>query len=335
VMPDNRPISERVRALLPGRTFLPVNQREAHNALAFRMVTDITGNPMPPWHPGVPPTEDLFAYLRAEIEKNAPETVVLVAELFGTLPDTEPALLGRLESFFEGARVKIVATFRRPDAYIASWHAQRLKFREFKPPLRTKGLDEYLGSSHLDYRKIVEPWHRAFPDAQFVVSDYADIMARGGSIEAFQQDAGLAFPPGLPGVPRGNPSVPYAFREVVRHGVRDLSPRMATNLVNWTIRNHDRIDHVPDKKIELFGAQNRARLKEAFEPVHDFLGDFTGRAPFFADFDKIVETREIAELDAARESLPHLKRFAKKHPPRKPVREFLEAFDLSTAQGGC
>ena len=64
---------------------------------------------------------------------------------------------------------------------------------------------------------------------------------------------------------------------------------------------------LPDNdRIELFGPALRAELADAFAPIHDWLGEISGRRPFFSDADDIARTRPLDDIAAAAAVLPDL-----------------------------
>lgn len=329
VLRDTRPALVRLANRIAGREQLfRINRLEAHNLLALRLKTDETGLPMPWWYPHAPPTEHLFENIRTQIEQTAPQTVLLVSEHLAELGGVDHKQIRRLGAFFAGCQIRIVATLRRPDTYLSSWHGQRLKAREYFEPLRTTGLQEYLGTVHIDYAMMLRAWMDAFPEAEFRIRNHADIMQRGGSIPSFLEDASITHTDDLQDVRPENLSVPYAFREVLRCGVRDLPPKLASNLVSWTIRNRGAIPHPPDRDVELFGAHNRQRLYSAFEPAHAFLDAFSGGGPFFTDIDDALTPNPIPEMTAARDSLSALRTLARTTPPYSPVADYLKSFEF-------
>ncbi|HID68139.1 MAG TPA: hypothetical protein EYP31_07770 [Roseibacterium sp.] len=282
---------------------LPINAREPHNALAFRMLADHQKGKVPPFHKGLPGLGQMFRAINKQIEFLDPHTVILVAEVFANFAPADPALIERLKDAFPGADITLIATLRRIDEYLASWHGQRLTFGHKPEPLRTSGMMGYFNNIHFDYRLMLEGWIDAMPEAQMILRDYADVRAAGGSVTDFAVQAGLELPQGLLGEQRSNQSLHRGVYEIARQGNKALRPGQATRLRQILRDMTPDLDLPASGDIELFGAENRADLLDRFEPIHRFLAQISGKPTFFADQQEARQIRPVPEMEAYQEAL--------------------------------
>lgn len=297
-------------------TPLTFNVREAHNALAFKMMTEQSKkHKVPPYHTMLPHTRQMFHAISQQITFFEPHTMVLCAEVFANFAAMDIALIQRLSAIFDPEDVTIVATLRRPDEYITSWQGQRLKFGHKVKPLFEDGLDHYFGSIHFNYRKMLEGWAQEFPPgtSTWILRDYSDVLKSGGSIEDFLTQIGLKRPKNAVEVPHSNPSLPDALMEVARLGNNMLEPSMAQALRRYLMDAGSRLNLPKKSDIEHFGPENRARLLESFDPIHKWLQHLTGHDPFFKDMDQAAAVRTIPVTEATAKIIGTLQRDAAKH----------------------
>ena len=283
---------------------LPINAREPHNALAFKMLAGKGNGKVPPFHTGLPSSAQMLRAIKKQVEFLKPDTVILAAEVFANFAPTGPDLIAQLEKLFpEETDFTVLATLRRIDTYLASWHGQRLKFGHNLAPLRAEGMKGYFNNIHFDYRLMLEGWMQALPGARFIFRDYGTVREGGGSIRDFVTQAGLKLPSGLEPEQRTNESLHRGVYEIARRANKALSPPQAGQLRKFLREATPDLDLPPSDDIELFGERNRARLAERFEPIHVFLGEATGQAPFFADQDKVTQTLPVPEMEVFRAAL--------------------------------
>ncbi|MGM0586168.1 MAG: hypothetical protein ACQEUZ_16090 [Pseudomonadota bacterium] len=287
-----------------------LNVREPHNALAFRMLSEASGHQAPPWHPDLPAVRQMMLLIRRQAEALAPRAMVFCSEVMANFAASAPAALSRLREALPEGRRRILCTLRRPDEYLTSWHNQRLKFGHRPAALRDGGAEAYRGGIHFDYRLMLEGWFETFPEAEFDLRDYRDVLASGGSVPDFRARSGLAFPEGLEEPADANPSLPLAAMEIARRGNAALAPEDARALRELLIRRGPELGLVPNREVEMFGAEARARLVEDFAPIHDWLGERTGRTPFFPDMAEAERLRPVPEMEAARDALEKLRGLA-------------------------
>jgi len=295
----------------PGNV-LPVNAREPHNALAFRMLADHKKGRVPPYHKGLPGVGQMFRAIDKQIEFLDPHTVILVAEVFANFAPADPALIDRLKDAFPGADITLIATLRRIDEYLASWHGQRLKFGHKMAPLRSSGtsggMAGYFNNIHFNYRLMLEGWIDTIPEARIILRDYADVRGAGGSVADFVAQAGLKLPPGLEPEQRTNESLHRGVYEIARRGNKALTPAQAGQL-RWFLRQvTPELGLPPSGEVELFGAKNREVMATRFGPIQAFLGEVSGRTPFFGDQQEVARTLPVPEMEVFKQALDGLPR---------------------------
>lgn len=289
---------------------LPINAREPHNALAFRMLAEQKKGVVPGYHQGLPARGQMVRAIRKQIEFLQPEAVILAAEVFANFAPAGPELIeGVKEIFPPDAEITVIATLRRIDEYIASWHGQRLKFGHKIEPLRAGGLQGYFGNIHFDYQLMLEGWLKALPEARFILRDYADVRAGGGSVVDFIAQSGLRFPEGLTPERRTNESLHRGVYELARRGNEMLPGPQASGLRQGLRRLTPELDLPSSSEIELFGAENRQEMAERFEPIHRFLGEASGKAPFFPDQEAVRNTLPVPEQEVTRHALARLRKY--------------------------
>ncbi|MFW8595923.1 hypothetical protein [Cribrihabitans neustonicus] len=290
----------------PGGESLPINVREPHNALAFRMLAAGAGGRVPSYHKRLPALPQMVHAIHQQIRFTEPHTVILAAEVFANFNAAAPRLIKQLAGYFPGAEFTLVATLRRIDEYLASWHGQRLKFGHDVAPLREDGLDGYLQGIHFDYRLMLEGWLKTLPKARLVLRDYADVRAGGGSVADFIAQTGLELPAGLAPERRENDSIHRGVYEIARRGNAALPSGQSGRLRRALRELTPALDLPPSSRIELFGAANRERMLERFRPLDAWLGETAGRTGFFADLEAVREAEPVPEEEVFRAALSRI-----------------------------
>ena len=302
---------------------IPLNAREPHNALAFRMLHQRDLGPMPPFHKQLPAVPQMKIAIRNQIEYLQPHTVLLASEVFSNFARGGPEIIRDLLSIFPpSSDITILATLRRIDEYLASWHGQRLKFGHHLAPLRNTGGGEYFDGIHFDYRMMLRDWIETLPRARFILRDYREVRAAGGSVADLVGQTGLKLPDGLHSERNSNLSLHRGVYEIARLGNHALDPEQARQLREVLRQITPELNLPASQDIEMFGAKNRAWLAEQFAPIHDYLRQVTDRDTFFKDIDAVTALRPVPEMDAHRRALVALNR----HLPRftdPAVRDFL------------
>jgi hypothetical protein len=286
---------------------LPINIREPHNALAFRMLAEHKNGSVPGYHKRLPALSQMLHAIKQQVLYSDPHTVILAAEVFANFNAKAPQLIANLRDQFEGAEFTVVATLRRIDEYLASWHGQRLKFGHKVAPLRGKGVALYTDGIHFDYRLMIEGWLKAMPEARIILRDYAEVRAAGGSVVDFISQTGLQLPAGLAPERRENDSFHRGVYELARRGNGAMVDRKAGLLRQQLRKLTPQLELPPSHDIELFGADVRAELVERFRPVDQYLGEVMGRAGFFQDLDTALEPLEWDEMEVYAQLLSKLK----------------------------
>lgn len=278
---------------------LPMNVREPHNALAFRMIATSRNEKVPGYHKKLPGLPQMENALDQQLAFFNPHTVVMAAEVFANFAVRCPEMIERLLNVFDGFDVTLLATLRRVDEYMMSWHGQRLKFGHNLRRLSKDGLDDFVGGIHFDYAQILEGWLAQLPDAKIILRDYADVRDAGGSVADFITQGDLKLPKGLQPERRQNDSLHRGIYELVRRGNLDL-PRPLSGHYRSTLRDLSaKMDLPKSNDIELFGAANRKAIVEAFAPINARLGEIAQtKGPFFTDDEAVLKTLALDEGEA-------------------------------------
>lgn len=285
---------------------LPINIREPHNALAFKMMAEATKREVPSYHENLPSKRQMLVAIKNQIRFSEPHTVILAAEVFANFNATEPRLIKNLLSQFPKANVTLVATLRRIDEYIASWHGQRLKFGHELPRLSADGLKAYRNSIHFDYKLMLEGWVTAAPNAKLILRDYADVMKNGGSVSDFFSQTGLQIPQNIEPERRVNDSLHRATYEIARRGNLELNPSKAKALRKVLRKVPTELDLPPSNEIELFGPERRKQIAHDFLDIDRYLGRLTNKAEFFPDPSAVLTVLQFDEIECNQQVLNYL-----------------------------
>ncbi|MQQ09609.1 hypothetical protein GFB49_14165 [Epibacterium sp. SM1979] len=280
----------------------PIRVREPHSALAYRMIADVSGRPIPRQFSDVPPTDQMIRAIRSQVTALQPETVVLCSEAFSNFGQVDANLVTVLRDIFPDAEMQVYCALRRPDQYITSWHGQRLKVGEKNvAPLHETGAAQYYGTIHFDYAMVVNAWVDHMPEAQLTLRNYADILAAGGSIEDFVAQTGLALPQdGISPPGRANESLPLAAFSIMAQATQALQHSDTLALSRFLQTKGKALSPVANGDIEVFGADHRAKLVEDFAPIDARLAEIQGTSAFFADLDAALQPRSTPILEAGR-----------------------------------
>lgn len=272
---------------------IPLNYREGHNALAFRMWSP---NGVPDIHLPLPGKDEIGRTITAQIEAFRPKTMVLAAEVFSNFGARGTDLIRELVGMFPQIDdIHVIASLRRVDDYLVSWYGQRLKFGTILKPLADTVPRHYQRGVHFDYRLMLEPWMTALPEARFTIQSYDEVLAQGGSVKNFFKLAGLKPPPPWQTSRRLNTSVHPGLIEFIRRANIQLSRQDALRFreIVSKIALNDALP--PAKEIEMFGPVARAKMLRVFAPIHDWLSEVTGHQAFFPDIDALGHCRAIPE----------------------------------------
>ena len=233
-------------------------------------------------------------------------------------------MIERLLAVFEGFDVTLLATFRRVDEYLMSWHGQRLKFGHTLRRLSKDGLDDFLGGIHFDYGRMLEGWLTHLPDAKIILRDYADVRRAGGSVADFIAQGELQMPDGLRGERRQNDSLHRGIYELVRRGNIDLARPLPGQYRSVLRDLSDMMDLPNSNEIELFGADVREQIVEKFAPINARLGEIAQmNGPFFTDDDAVLKTLPVSEDEVMVSAKAQALKLWPEHGPVSDVRDYL------------
>mgnify|MGYP000495354888 CR=1 FL=1 len=283
-----------------------LNVREPHNALAFQMLAQANKGKPPKWHSGLPSVQQMIRAMRMQEKYLQPHTVLICSEVMSNFGPRHPELIEQVRGIYPDAEHALYCVLRRPDEYLISWHAQRLRFGDKVASLRDGAALNYTGSIHFDYRRTVEPWLEKFPEAPRQIRDYADVLKSGGSVEDFFASHDLEMTEALDPPIRANESLPRAAMEIARRGNHDLPPAEAKALRDYLLTCSGHIKPVPNKDVEMFGAELRAELATRFAPIHDWLSEINGQDAFFPDIEEMARIRPVPESDATADFLSQI-----------------------------
>lgn len=303
---------------------LPINVREPHNTLAFKMIAEADGFKFPGFLPRPPRVNQMVRGLHHQVAYFEPETLIFCSEVlsnFGIMPGN---LIQKLKDIFPDADYEIYLTLRRPDQYLAAWHGQRFRFGYKWGRFQGEVAQKYAKSFHFDYQKLLQPWREKIPEAVFHIRNYRAVLAAGGSCEDFTQQVGADFPSDMVAVPRANESLPYAFYEIARQANRTFERPLASAMVHFLGETPAGRDVPANSEVEIFGQESRDFLADAFEPIHAYLGEVTGQAPFFDDIAEMRRAHPIPEMEAYRTALDRLIALPAKDRPVAPLWAFLQ-----------
>ena len=302
-----------------------INEYMGHNALAYRLLSEaLPGYDFPQVHRPAPSGDTMIDMIEQLAELTHAKALVLCSEDLARLSLRAPDALNRLKSRFGADQTCIMCTIRRPDQAIAAWQSQVLKGPTTPPRLQDSGIDHYLNSVHFDYQRILSPWLRCFPDVDLDLRPYSDVLAHGGSIENFKNNAGVTLPDTLVDAGNRNLGLHPALLEILRLARLSLSPAEAYLLRNWLERKQDTFDLPPKNEIELLGQDNRTLLATAFTPIHSYLSKLTGRAAFFDDIEDMTTPNSICNIEASRQALPRVQAAAKLSGLSQDTKSFLQ-----------
>lgn len=282
---------------------LPVNICEPHSALAYKMMAERAGRPVPPQFQMLPHPGQMFHAIRQQIAVLKPHTVILCSEAFSNFGAVEPELISQLLEQFPDADLRLYCALRRPDEYIVSWHGQRIKVGESVGPLMPDGVRSYFDTIHFDFRLAVEAWLERVPEGTLRLRNYADVRAAGGSEVDFMQQSGVEFPQGMLPVEPANLSLPHATFEIVRRAFTALPRKPAANLARFILKRSGQLDLPSNSDVEMLGEVQRQRMSDRFAATHEFLGRAAGVAKFFPDIEAVAVCRPIPEREAVRQAL--------------------------------
>ncbi|MFN3276365.1 MAG: hypothetical protein ACK41U_17040 [Paracoccus sp. (in: a-proteobacteria)] len=285
---------------------LPVNIREPHSALAYKLMNDATDFVVPPQFASLPDLGQMIRAITMQVAEFKPNSVVLCSEAFANFGAVKPELVDMVTEIFPKADFSVYTALRRPDEYLASWHNQRIKVCEKVDALTGDAWRQYEHTIHMDFRLAVEDWLIRVPGKHKVLRNYSDILASGGSEADYMARSGISFPTDLVPAKRANKSLHPALVEIARLANHTLARPDAHALVQFLLKVDARLDLPAPKEVEFFGARARADLHAAFLPVHAWLSVVSGKEAFFPDIDDVLVCRPVTQSEATRLALEQL-----------------------------
>lgn len=285
----------------------PINFREAHNALAFRMLADNQDRwRVPGYHGQLPHSRQMLLAIRNQIATLRPREVILCSEVMSHFGPANPQLIPQLRQTLSQAKdFTLWCTLRRPDEQAASWYGQQIKFGQAPRALSDPNGVNF-GWLHFNYRRVIEPWLKRIPEARLVLRPYREVMAEGGSVEDLRKHSGIRFPRGLLAAPVMNVSLSPGVTALRREANRALPAPLAKEFGTQITTLARGITQPSTKEVEPFGKANRLLMRERFEPIHQYLSEIGNRPAFFDDLDQMLVTKPITEAEALRQLLDGL-----------------------------
>lgn len=288
---------------------LPINIREAHNALAFRMLSDALPNwKVPGYHHDLPHSRQMMLALSHQISAIQPETVVLCSEVMSHFGKIAPDQILRLRTEGLGAAEQFTlwCTLRRPDEQLVSWHGQQVRLGQSPTPLSSPNHELNMRSLHVDYRGVIEPWLQNIPGAECILRPYRETMAEGGSVQDFLAHAGFPTFEGLLSETTMNVSFKPAQIVLLRMANSQLPRAAAQYLINHIDVLTEGMTLASSAEVEMLGPVSRALLVASFTPVHDWLSRTTDRTAFFTDIEQMGVCHPMSECAALQQLLDQL-----------------------------
>lgn len=308
------------------KRLLAINFREAHNALAFRMLADVLPKwKVPPYHKNLPHSRQMLTTIQNQARILEPDWLVLCSEVMSHFGKIAPDQITRLkaEAFPQASEFRLWCTLRRPDDHLVSWHGQQVRFGNSPKPLSDPDHGLHLDSLHFDYRGVIEPWLTLIDGAIPFLRPYPETLAEGGSVEDFFKHSGLSAPKGTTSTPSLNISRKPALVTLLRIANGVLPKPLAQELADWLDQQAPKLTLAPTSDVEFFGPVARARICERFEPIHRWLSQTAGRSTFFSGIDQMATCRPISEAQALRQLLDQLSLGAINRIAAPEIREFL------------
>lgn len=280
---------------------LPINFREAHNALAFRMLTDTLPHwTVPPYHRNLPHSQQMLISLRNQINILHPDQIVLCSEVMSHFGKIAPNQILRLrnEALAAAQKFTLWCTLRRPDEQLVSWHGQQVRFGESPAPLSDPIHGLNLDWLHVDYRGVIEPWLIHIPETELALRPYSETLAAGGSVDDFLTIGQFNLPDGLIPAQTMNVSFKPAVITLLRIANGALPRLLAVELERQIGNLTSGMKLASIHEVEFLGATSRARLVKHFAPIHDWLSKTSGRNKFFSDIEEMKNCRPLPEVEA-------------------------------------
>lgn len=288
---------------------LQINAREPHNALAFRILAEHKKTRVPRYHAHLPSSRQQIRTIRAQQRALDPQATVLVSEVMSHFGFSIPEYLPEFKRLLlTDTDPHIVLVLRRPDEHIQSWYSQTIRLGKNIPSIRGDGLNEFIDTIHLQYRRLLEPWLQHVPEATYHVVYYPEIVQQGGLV-VFMNELlrryGIDVPRTLDDPTRRNTSYHPVLLEPLRRWVEDHGPLSRPQEADACKKGESR--RLPDRKrVEILGKENRLRIFEEFYPQKVWFDETFGTDVLFKDVEDIAKC--LPKSDAAIRAKPGVTR---------------------------
>jgi hypothetical protein len=286
-----------VRALMAGgdpETDLTFKVKSPHNHIGYAMQSEVLpGDYTPARYKLLPTASQMFRSIRAALADTGAQTLLLCSEVFSQYGTRNPAMVRQMLDELGIADVSLYMTLRRPDLHLASWHSQMLKFGRTPLPLSNGGVEKLQHTTHVDFENAVRPWAAAVPRERLFLHTYSDVMTAGGSEAHFTGTFRINTSNFVASKGITNPSIPYAFYDIVGRANHDLPAPLARRFRNAILACRENIDLPTNDNVELFGHDIRSKIANRFTPMQSYLGGLVGREGFFTDIDAVRQSNAI------------------------------------------
>ena len=281
------------------------NYLEPHNALAFKILNEIYGANMPPWHQNLPEQcGDIFNLIHSQIKYYAPDAVHIVSEVLSNFGGSDKGMTDYFYREFPDCTPNLFVILRRPDEYLSSWYRQELCFGyPMMGSIQERFKNVYRESIHFDYKKMLFDWVNKLSSEQVCIARYDDIKDKGGSLHWYlnqsrYQDTPLSRKKEVKDW--ANPSLHPAFINLIRESNTNLPRNKSLRMISLlkSLSQHSVLP--PVKEIELYGRDFRQVLINEFEPIDSYLGSLFGQSHFFDDLNEMATPKTISLVEAER-----------------------------------
>lgn len=281
-----------------------LNICEAHNGLAFKLISEKTGRNMPYWHRRLPSTDKMLNTIQYQIDKYQPNNLVFCSEVMGNLA-IHSDILSRLVDRFNASKCCVYCTLRNPYSMLESWHGQRLKRGQNTGRLKEGATRKYLTSIFFNYRLMIEPWlNIANPDSYHVIN-YDNFTTGEDSISKFLQTVFDLDMDIFTKIANTNVSIPLAVYEIIHRSITRMTRDKQEELLNYILKYRQL--YPADNQVELFGYSNRKLIFDEFKPINTYLGDITGIEDYFDGLEMHLTEKPVSEEKAFSDTLDIIK----------------------------
>ncbi|SFO58417.1 hypothetical protein SAMN04488056_108193 [Cohaesibacter marisflavi] len=280
------------------------NIREAHNALAFRMMTDnVKDWRVPSFHPNIPHSNQILVSLHNQLEAVQPDVSVICSEVMSNFGRLAPNLINRLRKALRLADdFTLWCTLRRPDEQVVAWHGQAIRAGETPVKLQNLKHGVNYNGIHFNYLDVVRPWISRIQDCKIILRPYREVLQQGGSVEDFFAELPVQSDCLIP-VEKMNESIAPGALAVIRDVNAKLGQGHSEPIRQKLIDLSCNMSLLSSKQVELLGQEQRQVMFEKFKPIHQWLSDTSGRDMFFTDIEEMLECKPISEDEAKRQFL--------------------------------